>query len=181
LPKSPFLGLNTDGASRLTDFSNKWLATAADGQSAISTIQNRTTGGWLANLANGGSGFTSDQLTQALVYINDFKAGMTGPIGNVSTSNDNGDTATLTFNISAWTGGSPPKSLAAFFPSLQSTGFDGFGYTLIPVANSISDITYGGLIPAGITSLLLYDRFIYLDDNRSVGTVAGEAFTFWGN
>jgi hypothetical protein len=174
LPPAPFLSLNSNGAALLQSMGSTWLAAAADATSATTTLQARTTTGWLANLWN----YSSADLVNALADINVFKAALSGPVPGITATNNRGISATLTVNISAWTSGTAPQSLSAFFPTLGPDPVFPTGI-LDPVPGSIADPTFGGLIPAGMTSDLLYTRYVLVPDNTiPIYAVAAEALAF---
>lgn len=170
LPAAPFLNLNTDGAARLQAWGTTWISAANDATSAVTTLQARTSTGWAFNLAN----YNASDLPTALGDISQFKAAITAPIPNVSVTNNSGVSATLTIDLTAWMGGTPPATLRAFFPTIQAGQSAAVS---APLAGSIADTTYGGLIPGGVPSDVLYNRVIETD--LSVGTVDAEAFAFF--
>lgn len=162
LPPSPYMVLNSDGVSRFRDLGTQWNGAANDANSLITVLQARTGSGWLIN-----SGFLSIVDYASLqAYIQEFKAAISGPVGNVPINDSNGDAATVTVDLSAWISkGAPPHSLRPYLPTLLPMVDSGTGFTLLmPVAGSIADSTYDGLFPSAVPDVILYNWTINISD-----------------
>lgn len=178
LPGNGFLALANGGAARLQAFGTKWVGAADDATATIQKYRTRTGTGWVTDSLN----VSATQINSAESAIGQFKSFLTSQQA-VPVRNGNGVTGTLTINIPAWTDGTPPADLKAFFPNLRGVP-DDMGDTLIwPIEGSIEDRTYGGLFPVGggVSEALLYDRdyFLVNEDPTSNAVIAFWAFAFF--
>lgn len=176
LPLNGFLTLSTTGAARMQTYGTSWIGGADDALVATQKVRARATTGWLTDSMN----LTGANLDAVDTTIGQLKSIMTSP-QSIPVTNSKGVTGNVTINIPAWTDGTPPADLEAFFPNLRGVP-DDFGNTLIwPIADSIEDPTFEGLFPGGVSNALLYDRDFMLpdEDPTTNETIALWAFEFF--
>ena len=189
LPGGGFGKLTSGGGARLKALGTLWIGTADDGKTAIVKYRARQLAspntGWLTDLADQAP--SESDLVKAETDLNTFKTGLTASVPvsfsvhNPDTGED--ETTTLSVRPAAYLDGDPPADIRAFFPALKATYADGDEFFLLtPVAGSIVDPTFGGLVDnsAGVPAPVLYDRELSGDtEGTSVSEIQGQAFAFF--
>ena len=136
--------------------------TADDGNAALARLAARTGTGYLSDLVP----LTGDQKAEIKAKLDLLKASLNGgasvPLG------DSG--ATVTLDLRAFLSNAP-ADLRAFYPSLTPSAT-----ALTPVAGSVADPTYGGLVPGGVPAPALYGRTIPFDEGTTRQEVLDGAF-----
>lgn len=147
LPGGEFGKRQPGAAALLAEASTVLNGTADDGNAALARLATRTPAGWVTDL------FAVDAAQKASIKtdLDTLKATLNG--GSTYTVSG----ASVAVNLGAFLANGS-ADLRAFYPSLApSSGM------LTPVAGSVADPTYGGLVPSGVPSDALYGGTISFD------------------
>ena len=161
LPGGAWGKLAADGAARLARVKVEGNAVADDGRLALGRLANRPAGGWLTDLVT----VTAAQKTEAMTGFDLLKRAL-GAGTPVSLM----DGVSVNVTLGAFLD-YPPADLRAAYPSLQASGG-----VLRPVAGSVADPTFGGLVAGGVPAPALYGRELGFDADTTLGEVREWAF-----